>query len=42
MVWAATGGGTLSLEAVDHRKPTLAKGSRWDYTPLPFEVGIPT
>ena len=21
---------------VDHRKSTLARGSRWDYTPLPF------
>ena len=21
---------------VDHGKSTLAKGSRWDYTPLPF------
>ena len=22
--------------ALDHRKSTLARGSRWDYTPLPF------
>ena len=21
---------------LDHRKCTLARGSRWDYTPLPF------
>ena len=21
---------------VDYRKSTLARGSRWDYTPLPF------
>ena len=21
---------------IDHRKSTLARGSRWDYTPLPF------
>ena len=27
---------------LDHRKFTLARGSRWDYTPLPFQVGIPT
>ena len=28
--------------ALDHRKSMLARGSRWDYKPLPFEVGIPT
>ena len=31
-----------SSPELDHRKSTLARGSRWDYTPLPFQVGIPT
>ena len=30
-VWVQGGGGRL-----DYRKSTLARGSRWDYTPLPF------
>ena len=44
----ATGGETgltATEEAkaiLDHGKSTLARGSRWDYTPLPFWVGIPT
>ena len=29
-VWIGPTGG------LDHRKSMLAKGSRWDYTPLPF------
>ena len=32
---AVVGGGVAS-QWVDHRKSTLARGSRWDYTPLPF------
>ena len=35
-------GGGWATPPIDHRKFTLAKGSRWDYTPLPFYVGIPT
>ena len=33
------GGAAGALKAshsLDHRKSTLARGSRWDYTPLPF------
>ena len=29
-------GGGSSRGDIDHRKSTLARGSRWDYTPLPF------
>ena len=31
---------TQSESPIDHGKSTLARGSRWDYTPLPFKVGI--
>ena len=29
-------GGIRATGTIDHRKSTLAKDSRWDYTPLPF------
>ena len=28
--------GDMDLSDIDHRKSTLARGSRWDYTHLPF------
>ena len=28
--------GSQAGNGIDHGKSTLAKGSRWDYTPLPF------
>ena len=41
--WSGEGGGGGGSGAlVDHRKSTLARGSRWDYTSLPFKVEIPT
>ena len=32
----SVGMGLKAGRILDHRKSTLAKGSRWDYTPLPF------
>ena len=35
--WCGLSGvGGQGEEWPDHRKSTLARGSRWDYTPLPF------
>ena len=33
------GGAIGAGSGIDHRKSTLARGSRWDYTPLPFIGG---
>ena len=30
------GGSSGGYGGIDHRKSTLARGSRWDYTTLPF------